>query len=102
MRKNAFSPPIIILYLLLFLNDYLLADIFGGGTDEEGEGALDRNELMTCLIPEGIAYGRYRMCQRSKTINKKACVLLFYIFVLFYGFLSFVGAKIRIFFQCAH
>ena len=34
MRKNAFSPPNIILYLLLFLNDYLLADIFGGGTEK--------------------------------------------------------------------
>lgn len=40
-------------------------------------------------------------CQRSKTIDKKACVLLFYIFVLIYGFLSFVGAKIRLFSQCA-
>ena len=40
-------------------------------------------------------------CQRSKTIDKKACVLLFYIFVLFYGFLSFVGAKIRLFSQFA-
>lgn len=43
----------LLYYLLLFLNDYLLADIFGGGTDEEGEGTLDGNELMTSLIPEG-------------------------------------------------
>lgn len=45
--------PQLLSYLLLFLNDYLLADIFGGGPDEEGEGALDGNELMTSLIPEG-------------------------------------------------
>ena len=38
-------------------------------------------------------------CQRSKTIDIKACVLLFDIFVLIYGFLSFVGAKIRLFSQ---
>ena len=53
MWKNAFSSPIIILYFLLFLNVYLLADIFGGGTDEKGEGALDGDKLMTSLIPEG-------------------------------------------------
>ena len=38
-------------------------------------------------------------CQRSKTIDIKACVLLFDIFFLFYGFLSFVSAKIRLFSQ---
>ena len=50
MRKNAFSPPNIILYLLLFLNDYLLADIFGGGTDKKLDILLTFQNVVSYLF----------------------------------------------------
>ena len=64
---------------------------------------LFKNFYFICQITNGtnMEHEYHLSCQRSKTIDKKACVLLFYIFVLFYGFLSFVGAKIRLFSQCA-
>ena len=50
MRNNAFSPPNIILYLLLFLNDYLLADIFGGGTDKKLDILLTFQNVVSYLF----------------------------------------------------
>ena len=54
------------------------------------------NPCNSSSYTENMEHEYHLSCQRSKTIDKKACVLLFYIFVLFYGFLSIVGAKIRI------